>query len=284
MPTRLLVLGMAHEDGTVLAAEVAPVAEACGQSAEQVRSCLRRLMAEGLFTREGTGRAAVYRATAAGLAALGSSAERTRLAYAQDAAGKTWDRSWRLVAFNVPETRRAARDGLREHLVRLGGAAVHGGLYVSPHRWEKDVADEAQRLGVAELVTQASTDDLDIGGERDPRAIARRLWPIERLAERYDAFVTHWGDAPAHLEDLRRRHERLPDVAFLPLALAMGVEFVGCFAEDPLLPPDLLPRPWPGRAARELLVRSRRFALRLRAEHGRPALFRSFDDLLESLP
>jgi phenylacetic acid degradation operon negative regulatory protein len=62
------------------------------------------------------------------------------------------------------------------------------------------------------------------------------------------------------------------------------VEFSEIFADDPLLPPELLPRPWPGRAARELLVRSRRLALLLREQHNRPALFRSFDDLIESIP
>jgi phenylacetic acid degradation operon negative regulatory protein len=62
------------------------------------------------------------------------------------------------------------------------------------------------------------------------------------------------------------------------------VEFGSVFADDPLLPPELLPRPWPGRAARELLVRSRRLALLLREQHNRPALFRSFDDLIESVP
>jgi phenylacetic acid degradation operon negative regulatory protein len=71
---------------------------------------------------------------------------------------------------------------------------------------------------------------------------------------------------------------------FLPGALAVTVEFGSVFADDPLLPPELLPRPWPGRAARELLVRSRRLALRLRELHNRPALFRSFDDLIESVP
>ena len=45
-----------------------------------------------------------------------------------------------------------------------------------------------------------------------------------------------------------------PDAEFLPAALAMAVAFQECFDDDPLLPPELLPRPWPGprgaRAAR----------------------------------
>jgi phenylacetic acid degradation operon negative regulatory protein len=88
---------------------------------------------------------------------------------------------------------------------------------------------------------------------------------------------------PADLDSMRHRHQTLPDSAFLPGALAMGLAYQACFDDDPLLPPELLPHPWPGGAARDLLVRSRRLALEIRAEHNRPALFRSFDDLIDAL-
>jgi predicted transcriptional regulator len=148
IPTRALVLGMAQADGTIHAAEVYPVAEACTLTSEQVRSCLRRLVSEGLFERSGEGRDARYEATPAGLRVLESAVERTRLAYAQDAAGRGWDRQWRLVAFAIPETKRAARDGFRDTLLDLGGAPVQNGLYVSPHAWTTEIRDAAERLGV----------------------------------------------------------------------------------------------------------------------------------------
>ena len=275
---------MAHEDGTIDGGELREVADACGQSPEQVRSCLRRLVSEGLFERTGRGPHARFEATAAGMAALGSTVERTRLAYAQDAAGRGWDRTWRLVAFAIPERRRAARDALRDRLLALGGAAVQGGLYVSPHPWHKDVRAEAERLGVDDLVTVATTDDLELGGERDPRELAARLWPVAELAERYAHFVDHYAAVPDALADLKRRRQRLTDSVFLSGALAMAVEFNAVFAGDPLLPPELLPRPWPGRVARDLLVKSRRMALTLREGPGRPALFRLYDEAVEVLP
>lgn len=284
IPTRVLVFGMAHTDGTILAAEVAPVAEACGQTADQVRSCLRRLVSEGLFIREGSGANAVLRATEAGMAALGSSMERTRLAYGQDAAGRGWDRRWRLVSFAVPENRRAARDALRDHLLRLGGAPVANGLYVSAHDWLKDAVAEAGRLGVADLVTTATTDDLSFGGATDPREIARRLWPLDSLADRYRSFIDRFEGVPADLAAMRDRKEKLPEAAFVAGALTMAVQFQQVFNDDPLLPPELLPRPWPGRAARDLVVQSRRLALKVLQRPGRPALFHLFDEALEAIP
>jgi phenylacetic acid degradation operon negative regulatory protein len=284
LPTRMLVFGVARHDGTILAADVFSVAEACHRSPEQVRSCLRRLVGEGLFARDGVGQQAVYRPTEAGLGALAAIGARARLAFVQDTERDGWDGRWHLVAFAIPEARRTARDALRDHLGRLGGAAIHNGLYVSPHPWDKDVLATAEALAVVEHVTLAVTDDLAVGGETEPTALAAQLWPLAELADRYQAFLDRWSAVLDRLGTMQRQHEQLPDSAFLPGALAMGLAFRACFDADPLLPAELLPRPWPGREARDLVVASRRVALRIRADGGRPALFATFHDLVDSLP
>ena len=283
IPTRVLVQGMAHDDGTIRADEVYPVAEACGQTQEQVRSCLRRLVSEGLFTRQGTGRTALYVATESGRTALDFGMQRLRLSYAQDRAGRGWDRRWHLAGFAVPESRRASRDGFRDVLLGMGGAAIQGGLYVSPHPWEGDVRREAKRLGMIEHLMLSSAAELEVAGVRDPRELASTLWPLATVASRYEHFVDVYKSLPDRLEGMKRDHGRLPDADFLPLALTMAVSYTECSARDPYLPPELLPRPWPGRAAREIVVRSRRLALLLREEAGRPALFGMFDEMLDTL-
>lgn len=284
VPTRVLILGMARADGTISMSELAPVAEACGQTPEQLRSCLRRLVTERLLTREGAGRSAVYHPTQTGTALMGSVLQRHRLAYLQDVQGRGWDHRWRLVAFNVPEAQRVQRDQLRDRLLSWGGAPVGNGLYVSVHPWENDVREEAATLGLSIHVTLAASDELEVGGVRDARDLARSLWPVDDLALRYQEFVDDHARVVPLLEELRARRERIADADFLPGALAMVTAFNEVFFDDPLLPPELLPRPWPGRAARDLLVRSRRLALRLRAAHERPVLFRAFDDLIASIP
>jgi len=284
IPTRVLVLGMAHHDGTIVGDELYPIATACGLTDDQVRSCLRRLVAEGLFIRIGDGKMSVYHATETGIRALGSTMERARLAYAQDAAGRGWDRTWHLVAFAIPEAKRAARDSFRDQLRDLGGAAIQNGLYISPHRWESDVIAAAERLGVIEHLTIAGTDDLEIGGERDPRRLAARLWPLDDVAERYHAFVEIYAGVPESLEAMRKAKRRLAEADFLPGSLVIGIKFQECFRIDPLLPPELLPRPWIGRQARDVLARSRRLGILLREEHNKPALFAPFDDVVEKIP
>lgn len=284
LPTRLMVLGLAHRDGSVHGPELYRVAGECGIGIETVRSCLRRLTSEGLFDREGEGRDAVFRATAAGRSLLDVTQQRHLLAYAQDAAGRGWDRRWRLVSFAIPETMRTARDAFRDHLLALGGASIQPGIYVSPHRWDDDIRAEAARLGITEHVTLASTDDLAVGGETDPRRIVARLWPLDDLADRYRAFITTYDGVPAQLEAMRRRGERISEHDFLPGVLHLAIRFNECFGADPLLPPELLPRPWPGRDARELLARCRKLGVLAREDKDGPALYRVFDDAIAHLP
>ncbi len=284
VPTRLLVLGMAHRDGSIHAGELYSVIELCGLTPDQVRSQLRRLVAEGLFTRQGEGRDSTYTATAEGIAVLTSTLRRHNLAYAQDAAGRGWDRNWRLVAFAIPEARRSDRDTLRDRLMGLGAASVQNGLYISPHRWEAEVREEVERLGIAEHVTLASTDDLEIGGDHDPRHLAALLWPLDDIAARYREFVETYRDVPDHLEAMSRRGERLAEADFLPGALHIAIRFSQCFDGDPLLPPELLPKPWPGREARDLLARCRRLGVLAREDKSGPAMFRVFDEVILNLP
>ena len=66
VPTRLMVFGLTQRDGTVLAADLYRVAAECGIAVETVRSCMRRLVSEGLFERAGEGKEAVFTATTAG--------------------------------------------------------------------------------------------------------------------------------------------------------------------------------------------------------------------------
>ena len=278
IPTRLLVMGMAGQDGSIVASEVEPVAEACGQSREQVRAELDLIVAEGLFATEDGDR---YSPTPAGRAFLDSALERARLAYVQDAAGRGWDRRWHLVAVAPVDDQSVA--GFVRRLFALGAGQIQNGLYVSPHQWEAVVTAEAERLGVADAVSTAVTDELEIGGERDPRTLAGRLWALDDLARRYQAFIERYKEVPEALTDMRTRHERLTEAEFLAGALTTVIDFEACFSRDPLLPPELLPRPWPGREARELVNRGRRLGVLARERHERPALFSLFEEVIDRL-
>lgn len=241
--TRSVVESMIREDATIAAGELYDVANILGMSDQQVRLCVKRLVAEGRFTQDGRGRKAILRATEATRGALEPDLEFVRYMYEQDRGLAPWDGRWHLVAFAIPESSRAARDAMRGEVVRLGGAPIQGGLYVCANAWESRISALAGQLDVAAHTTTFTTTDLVIGGQSGARELAERLWPIDAIADRHRRLLAvSEGTLPA----LRTAsHTEL-----LTLAVALAAEFTRAVEPDPLLPPQLLPQPWIGTAAR----------------------------------
>ncbi|MGI5490025.1 PaaX family transcriptional regulator C-terminal domain-containing protein [Microtetraspora malaysiensis] len=250
VPTRMLVEALVRADLTVDTGEVYATGNLLGMTDQQVRLCIKRLVAEGRFTHEGRGRKAILRATGATEQTLGLDVEFVAHAFGQDAGLAPWDGTWHLVAFAVPETARAARDALRAALTRLGGAPIQGGLYVSANPWEPYVEDHARHLDVIDHLTVATTRDLRQGDQDDPAALARTLWPLAEIAERYHRLT---AVAEPRLERLRD-HADLSEAGQLTIAVELAAEFTRAMDPDPLLPPQLLPQPWPGSHARALVA------------------------------
>ncbi|MFI2214473.1 PaaX family transcriptional regulator C-terminal domain-containing protein [Streptomyces sp. NPDC020141] len=278
--TRTLVEALVREDHTVDTAELYATAPLLGMSDQQVRLCVKRLVAEGRFTHEGRGRKAVLRAAGDTERALEPDVGFVAHAFRQDAGLAPWDGRWRLVAFAVPETSRAARDALRTGLGRLGGAPLQGGLYVGANAWEPHVEDLARSLGLLDRLTLLTTGELRRGGESDPAALARALWPLAEIAERHDRLA---AVARPRLERLRSGAE-IPGPELLTVAVELAAEFTRAMEPDPLLPPELLPSPWPGARARALVAECwtllrRRDESRDPGRHG-PRLFRLYDSVL----
>lgn len=241
--TRTLVESLVREDATIDAGELYEVATALSMSDQQVRLCIKRLVAEGRFVQEGRGRRAVLRATELTLGSLEPDLDFVRYMYAQDRGEVSWDGRWHLVAFGVPESARHARDSMRDTILRLGGAPIQGGLYVSANPWEDRIRSAAAQLGVADHIATFTSTDLSIGHHTAPREIAEQLWPLDRIADGHQRLLVA---AERYLRELRDSSH----VRRLTIAVALAAEFTRAMEPDPLLPPQLLAQPWVGTAAR----------------------------------
>lgn len=275
VPTRMLVHALIREDGTVGADELYTVANTLGMSDQQVRLCVKRLVAEGRFTHEGRGRKAQLHATADTTRALAPNADFLRHAFQQDAGLAPWDGVWHLAAFAVPESARTARDALRETLVHLGGAPLQGGLYVCANAWEPYVEEAAQRLGADEALTLLTTTDLRKGDTQEPVELARRLWSLQEIADRYHRLSRITQPRLARLTG----PAELSSSSLLTIAVELAAELTRAMEPDPLLPPQLLPQPWPGTQARELIARCWAVLHEREGGEARPALFRLYADI-----
>ncbi|NKZ11685.1 DNA-binding transcriptional regulator [Mycolicibacterium septicum DSM 44393] len=247
VPTRILVESMLRADATVDAGELYDVANTLGMSDQQVRLCIKRLVAEGQFVQDGRGRKAVLRATPEMRSTIEPDLEFVRYMYAQDRGQADWDGRWHVVAFAIGESARSARDSMRDAVLRLGGAPVQGGLYVSPNEWEPYVQAAADRFGVADRVTTLTTTDLTVGGVSEARALAEALWPLDRIADGHRRLLATARRAAQELAGAARATR-------LSIAIELAAEFTRAVEPDPLLPPQLLPQPWIGTAARAAVV------------------------------
>lgn len=243
VPTRTLVESMLRDDATIDAGALYDVANTLGMTDQQVRLCIKRLVTDGQLIQDGRGRRAVLRATDDLRSTITPDRQYIRFMYAQDRGTAPWDGRWHVVAFAVPESVRSARDAMRDAIVALGGAAVQGGLYVSPNDWGGEIAAAAEKLAIADHVTTLTTADLTVAGISAPRALAAHLWPLDDIAEQHRRLLAFASRALSALPDATPTLQQA-------IAIQLAAEFTRAVEFDPLLPPELLPRPWIGVAAR----------------------------------
>ncbi|MEU5847918.1 PaaX family transcriptional regulator C-terminal domain-containing protein [Saccharopolyspora shandongensis] len=108
---------------------------------------------------------------------------------------------------------------------------------------EPHVREVATELGVTDYVTTLTTTDLTIGNIVAPRELAERLWSLDRVAADHRRLL----DIAEHsLQALRGATH----IEALTIAIELTAAFTNAVEPDPLLPPQLLPQPWVGTAAR----------------------------------
>ncbi|QRK06724.1 hypothetical protein JQX13_42750 [Archangium violaceum] len=263
---RFVIEALVDADGVADLGRVYDVAVALGLGEQPVRLVIRRMVAAGDAEQHGRGRRGTLRLSPAARVRDRHDVAFVHHAYRQDAGEAPWDGLWRLCAFSVPEARRPTRDALRATLVRLGGAALGPGLYVSAHDWDALIDAETADIDGSGLLTRATTADLRIGDLRDPRAIAARLWPAKPVLAAYRPLATQLDDVAAGGADTGGADE--PER--IALALHLAVAFDHALLTDPLLPPELRPVPWP---PTEIRARFRATWETLAADAGPARLF-----------
>lgn len=257
LPTRALVLSTVGTDGALHAEPIFVMSALLGHSDKAVRDCLARLAGEGLLVHDaGRGRGASYRVTAAGRAAIESDIGWAAYAHRVDSGLEPWDGWWHLTAFEVPERRRAARDALRRLLIELGAAPIQSGLYVHPHDLFDLVSQLAEHLEVPDAVRSFVTPSIRTGlvaaqgaepTDDDPAEFARRIWPLDELADRY-------GVLELRLAAIEADADRLGGEELAAVMFAAAAETEAVHRDDPLLPTQALPDDWAGSRARQAFM------------------------------
>jgi phenylacetic acid degradation operon negative regulatory protein len=195
--------------------------------ASVVRTAMSRLTADGWFERNRIGRNSFYRLVQSGRQTFDIA---TKHIYGPPASD--WTGRFELLLIGNG----GDRDASREALKNAGFGSPLPGVWVAPS-------------GVPVPEEAAGAIRLEVSAEDDSgRRLLSESWPLQRTADAYLKFMKTF-------EPLRGwigRRERLSDADAFTARILLIHHYRRVVLRDPLLPAALLPRDWPGRAARQL--------------------------------
>lgn len=152
----------------------------------------------------------------------------------------SWDRRWRVVAFDIKEKEKDRRRQLRGKLLELGFGMLQKSVYISPFDVAEDLREYLEGQGLGEKAYVLVADSLFAGDDRD---LAEKVWSLEKLNEEYDELLAIW-----------ERGESLGEEPREDLIRKIRSRYMEILAADPCLPQELLPEIWMGGKARRLVL------------------------------
>ncbi len=208
-----------------------------GITETNVRSTLSRLHSRNVIEIRKEGRTAYYRLGARGKR-IGSNVGR----HFREPDWSGWDRSYWAAAFSSPDSR--ARYQVQKKLLAYRFRALYPGLWIRPFH-----PDEA--------IPEVFKDALQAGGFDLFHGACAREIPRERIAELYElkATVRTLHQALAAARRSSKAAATLSPAAAFTEWLITGDTLVQALAQDPLLPPILLPALWPASELRQVFRR-----------------------------
>jgi phenylacetic acid degradation operon negative regulatory protein len=213
---------------------------ALGHETGAIRQTLYRMERSRELLSRSVGRMKLYRLTPFARAEAEAGLEKIM----QDPPAE-WDGQWTLVQFQAGSEGRLERERFREIARVEGFASTGAGLLIHPRDRSARLLSAAAELGVRDVLEVFRC--RRVHGEGDREFVARH-WSLDDLADRYRAFVAKYR------RDAVSRLARSADHAFL-MRFAVVFEYLETAWADPDLPLALLPRSWPGPAARALARR-----------------------------
>jgi len=148
-----------------------------------------------------------------------------------------WDGKWRIISYEIPESRREIRDHLRREMQGWGLGPWHRSFWLTPH----PVFERLKELVVGkeeEKYIQAFSADHSFG----QRAILiEKVWMIKELDKKYREMFKKWHDILA--SDVGALTPKNSKIEKFLLVIS---EYVTLLREDPGLPKQLIGEQWIG--------------------------------------
>ncbi|MEW6723810.1 MAG: PaaX family transcriptional regulator C-terminal domain-containing protein [Bacillota bacterium] len=212
-----------------------------GISEDGARCAVSRLKREGWLAQDGQGTRGVYRLSQEGERRAAGLVPSENLVPPAN-----WDRTWHIVSYWLPETKRPWRDDLRDHLQALGYGRLNPGTYLAPSGREGAVRARLAELGLEKAVHsfRARYDGAEEG------QLVGLLWDLSAIDQRYRSFLAKYQPIYQQFRELPQAPGHVSFVGHLYLNL----DYAEVLALDPRLPAELLPDDWPAAEAARLFA------------------------------
>lgn len=150
---------------------------------------------------------------------------------------RPWDARWRLVLFDVPETRRALRIQLRRRLRGLRFGYLQNSVWITPD--SVDALKAVVREAAIDVETLSFMEARPCAGESNADLV-QGAWDFDQINRGYDLYLEVLKSRPVRRGG-QRAWRNWFEVEWRAWIRALGA--------DPLLPEALLPRPYGGKEA-----------------------------------
>jgi phenylacetic acid degradation operon negative regulatory protein len=230
-PQSLMLTTLAlHVFGRPIAASSASFIQALARvrvSEHAVRSTLARMTRRGLLERHQRGRQMYFGLSARSHSALADGWDRIRKT---GAINREWDGNWTIIAFSLPDSRRATRHDLRSRLTWGGFSSLQAGLWISPI-----AVDVTKLLGGLDLEENFQSFTAQTIAPTQAAKIISSAFDIAAIGTRYRSFLARW--------DVDDPLPAVPDM--LAKQLLLNTDWLDVVRRDPHLPVQHLPNTWP---------------------------------------
>jgi len=207
-----------------------------GLSGQAVRSAVSRMCHANILKARSKGKKSYYSLTPRGHDLLTNGAQ--RIFIRKDT---SWDGTWNIVTYAIPEEDRKMRDTLRRELIWMGYGALAGATMISPYDLTDKVMELAEKLGVVERIQIFSAEQR---GMVNAKKIVSTCWDLDRIHDMYAKFMDKYQPRYENwLQRIQNNDNIEPSEYFLERFLLIH-EYRKLPFYDPDLPGELLPENW----------------------------------------
>ena len=155
---------------------------------------------------------------------------------------REWDGTWRMVLFDIPESKRALRRELRNTLKACHFGCLQQSVWLSPH--PMDSINESLRKTTPGLSSLTLMECHLLPGENDSDVV-KSAWDFSKINNNYETYIKHIKSFGSNLN---------PKNTDLFVAKEK-ILWESAIKHDPLLPEQLIPRGYMGRKAHRLRMK-----------------------------